>query len=102
MRKFLIPTLAIIASAGLARGATFNTDFNSGLPAGMTIQGDPEVTKIITTGGVDNSGYLQITDSQGSRQGGVVIADFNNGEPIGGFTATMKILIGGAGSSARP
>jgi hypothetical protein len=92
---------AVIGAAAVSpRAATFNSDFNSGVPNGVTLQGDPEVTKIVDTGGVNNSPFVQLTDDQGNRSGAMVIADFNNAEPIGGFTLTAKVLVGGG--SARP
>jgi hypothetical protein len=79
-----------------ASGATFTADFNSGAaPAGMTVY---EPAKIVATGGVGGSGYLSLTDAIGSQQGSAVIEEFNGGQPIGGFTARMKLQISGGGN----
>ncbi len=92
------PALALLCAAiqTTALAATYNANFNNGIPTGMTLY-DP--AKIVDTGGVANSGYLSLTDAIGSQQGSAIIDDFNNGQPIGGFTAKMKLLIGGGGGT---
>ena len=89
--------LLLMAAIAPAKAATYSANFNSGAaPAGMTVY-DP--SKVVASGGVGGSGYLSLTDAIGSQNGGAVIDDFNGGQPIGGFTARMKLLIGGGGGT---
>ncbi len=89
--------MALLAAAlAPVQAGTFTANFNSAAPpAGLTLF-DP--AKLVATGGVGGSGYLSLTDAIGSQNSGAIINDLNNGQPIGGFTARMKILIGGGGS----
>ena len=84
-------SLAAGLSSVPARAGTFTANFNDGNPPpGMTIT-DP--AKVVATGGVNNSGYLSLTDAVGSLQGGAILDDLDAGAAIGGFTARMKIQI---------
>lgn len=92
---FLAALFTLAAGAPLNAG-TFSANFNNATaPAGMTLF-DP--AKIVAKGGVGGTGYLSLTDAIGSQNSGAIIDDLNGGQPIGGFTARMKILIGGGGS----
>ncbi len=50
---------------------------------------------ITTTGGVNNSGVLHLTDTANGADGEFVINDPNAGAPVYGFTARFDLLIGG-------
>ena len=94
MARALPVALALTTVTGW--GASFTANFNDGAtPAGMTIY-DP--AKVVATGGVAGTGFLSLTDAIGSQQGSAVIDDFSGGQPIGGFTARMKVQISGGGN----
>lgn len=96
-------SLALWASLGCltaalpsASAGTFTANFNDGaVPAGLTLHG---VAKVVPTGGVGGSGYISLTDAIGSQQGGLIVDDLNAGNPIGGFTVSFSIQVGGGGS----
>lgn len=50
---------------------------------------------ITTTGGVNNSGVLHITDAEGSQTGTFVVLDFNNEAAVGAITAAFDVRSGG-------
>lgn len=66
--------------------ATFCADFNSGVPAGMTLFGQAAV----------NGGYLQLTLAQAGQFGIAYINDFNGGAPVSAFRATFKAALFGS------
>jgi len=93
-------TAALLLTLGLPqltpKAGTFTANFDDGAtPAGMTLS-DP--AKIVATGGVNNTGYLSLTDAVGSLNGSAILDDLDAGAAIGGFTATMKLRIGGGGA----
>ncbi|HUS09554.1 MAG TPA: Ig-like domain-containing protein, partial [Pyrinomonadaceae bacterium] len=92
-------TAALLLALGLppltSKAGTFNANFDDGAtPAGMTLA---DSAKIVATGGVNNTGYLSLTDALGSLNGTALLDDLDGGNPIGGFTATMKLRIGDGG-----
>jgi hypothetical protein len=96
--KLAVATLCALGLPQLStRAGTYTANFNDGAtPAGMTLSG---VAKIVAAGGVNNSGYLSLTDAAGSLAGNVSIAEIEP-DAIGGFRATMKLRIGNG--SGRP
>lgn len=66
--------------------ASYCTDFNSGVPAGMTLFGNAAV----------NGGYLKLTDNQQGRVGIVYLNDFNGGQRVTAFQATFKAALFGS------
>lgn len=93
-------TAALLLALGLppltSKAGTFTANFDDGAtPAGMTLA---DSAKIVATGGVNNTGYLSLTDALGSLNGTALLDDLDGGNPIGGFTATMKLRIGDGGS----
>ncbi len=77
-----------------ARAGTFSTDFNSGQPAGCSLFGSAFVD---SAGGFGDSGALKLTQAYVyGTQGSFVINDLDGGAPVVGFTATFKMLVGGA------
>ncbi len=75
-----------------SHAGTFSSDFNSGKPAGVSVYGSATVE---TTGGVGGSGVLKLTTNKNNLQGALVIGDLDAGAPIGSFSATFKMRIGG-------
>ncbi len=93
--------LAAASSVGLLTGLTaqaaiYTNDFDAGLGdavvAGTAIH--------MGAGGVDNSGYVSITDAVASQQGMMVLPEFTNGELVSGFKATFMVRIGGGSARA--
>ena len=67
--------------------ATFCADFNSGVPAGMTLFGNASV----------DAGYLKLyTIPQAGGFGIAYIDDFNGGQNVNAFRATFKAALFGA------
>lgn len=85
--------LAVIVGSMVGYPGTFNADFNAGIPYGVNLFGTA-VNYDHSSGGVNNSGCLKLTDTTGSQQGGAIIDDFDFGETIGGFEVTFDLYIG--------
>lgn len=66
--------------------ASFCADFNSGVPAGVTLFGQAAV----------NGGYLKLTTTAQGEYGILYIHDFNGGAPVSAFQATFKAALFGA------
>lgn len=72
----------------------FDTDFNSGIPLGMTLYGAAN-NYDHSTGGVGGSGVLKLTEaSASSGNSTAIVEDFDSGAPIAGFDATFMLYIG--------
>jgi len=79
-----------------AQAAIYSNNFDAGL-------GDAVVAGSayhMATGGIDNTGYVSVTDALNSQQGMFVLPEFTNGELVSGFKATFKVQIGGGTSRA--
>jgi len=74
-------------------------DFNDGqVPAGTLLDGSAAV---LPTGGINNSGVLQLTHSVGNLLGGFFIPDPVNGATVTNFMVSFKLYIGqGSGNPA--
>src|SRR5436190_10557525 len=83
----------LILLPGLARAASFSTDWNSGTPAGVNVYGNAIVD---ATGGVGDSGVLKLTPNISNQQGAMILDDLDPGDRIGSFVATFKLLINSA------
>ena len=71
----------------------FLIDFNTPESyAGVELIGDGEVRD---TDGVDDSGYLKITDAQNSQRGIVIFPDLTGGQSIAGFNFSADFRVGG-------
>lgn len=84
--------------------ATATFDFDDGLlpaagaafGAGTASDGFSEwVPFVSSNGGVDDSGVLQLTESQNGQSGAFVIHDLNAGAPVYGVAARFDVRIGG-------
>jgi len=85
--------LLLSATAPVAHAGSFSTDFNSGLPPGTTVYGNAGV---LPTGGVTNSGFIQLTSAVASTNGAFIInTDLDSGTPVASFMASFQVLIGG-------
>ncbi len=74
----------------------FYANFNdSAVPPNTTVFGNAVVS---STGGVGNSGMLNLTDPLASKSGAFIIEDLNAGQLIDSFAATFRVRIGGGSS----
>src|SRR3954451_11779565 len=92
VKSSLLGLAAFAMSCGISHAAAFNSDFNSGLPAGTTVVGSAAWTN---AGGVGNSGMLQITAAANGLGGGFQVPDIAGGVAITNFRVKFKVLIGG-------
>ncbi len=83
--------LAWGTTAGLA--GTLNANFDGGIPAGVNLYGSA-LGYDHSTGGVNNSGVLKLTEAVGSQSSTVIIDDFDSGQTVGGFEVTFDLYIG--------
>jgi hypothetical protein len=104
--RFMVPmrgsvlrkSLTCLITAGLSlMGATlagtFTNNFNANPSPVIKIL---EPAKWVATGGMNNSGYISLTDAALDQfSGTIVLPNFDNGAPVGGFVATFKLRIGG-------
>jgi hypothetical protein len=74
-------------------------DFNDGqVPVGTAVG---SAATVLPTGGINDSGVLQLTPAVGSMQGGFSIPDLINGATVTNFTITFKLFVGqGSGNAA--
>src|SRR5438093_9019765 len=98
LSKSLVSLLTLVAGVTVCHGASFITDFNSGLPAGSSIYGSAFVD---TAGGVTNSGTLKVTTAAGNLQGSYIVEDIAGGVPITNFTLSYKLNLGGLNTGNR-
>jgi len=87
----LAPLLAAASLVPLQAGTfsnNFNTDPTQNGSGAVTVDG---AAKWVDTGG--GTGYISITDAINSLNGLMTVPDFDNGEVVGGFTATFKLAI---------
>ena len=69
-----------------------NADFNDGqMPAGMAVVG---VANAKTSGGVDNTGFIELTPGEHEVRGSLNIDDVLGGGDCGQFIARFKLFIG--------
>ncbi|MEM7387504.1 MAG: LamG-like jellyroll fold domain-containing protein, partial [Verrucomicrobiota bacterium] len=70
----------------------FEFDFNDGVPEGVELTGTAEVRD---SGGVDDSGYLKVTDAENSQLGAVIFPDISGGTAVKGFKFSVDVRSGG-------
>src|SRR5215217_6064885 len=89
---------SLLAAASLVslQAGTFSNNFNTDPGAAVTL--DNAAVWVDAGGG---AGYISLTENVGSKNGLLIIPDFDNAELVGGFTATFKLQIGpGSGNAA--
>jgi hypothetical protein len=91
-KRKLFAFLAFATVLQQARAGNFTSDFNSGVPSGVTLNG---TSVIEPTGGVNNSGVFKLTKALNSQSGSLVIDDLDAGNPVYGFDLTAKVRLGG-------
>jgi hypothetical protein len=85
------------------QAGTFNNNFDTDptITGAVTLDG---TAKWVATGGVGGSGYIYLTGPvvmTPSEAGLLIVPDLDNGDAVGGFTATFKMQVGpGSGNPA--
>ncbi|MBC8242997.1 MAG: Ig-like domain-containing protein [Verrucomicrobia bacterium] len=100
MKRFhdLLARLALagLLSATAARAEwTFETNFNDDISAGSEVYGTAVVEWIDDDG---EDGVLQLTVAEASQNGSWIVDDFSEGQTIGEFEASFRMLMGGNAS----
>src|SRR5262245_39658613 len=96
--KTLVSLATLILCGTISYGASFITDFNSGLPAGSAVYGNAIVD---TSGGVTNSGTLKVTRAINNQLGSYIVEDIAGGLPVTNFTISYSLNLGGVSSGGR-
>ncbi len=79
------------------RAGTYSSDFTDPAPPGLTLFGS---ALIAPTGGVNDSGVLELTTIDPPAQtGAAILDDLDNGVAVASFTANFKVRIGGPSAS---
>ena len=83
--------------SGGASGPTLFFDFNDGQePEGLEItSNDAATTEVREEGGVDDSGYIALTDNEGSARAGIIFPDPTGGRAVKAFKFSVDARIGG-------
>jgi autotransporter-associated beta strand protein len=81
--------LSLIAVSGIFP-ATFNADFESGVPAGANTFGGATA---LPSGGVNNSGALRLNTGAANQSGSMVLDELSPGRRVTAFNANFKLRI---------
>ena len=92
LKRCLLGLLSIPLSCAISHAAVFSTDFNSGVPAGSAVFGTAAVR---ATGGVGNSGVLEVTSNANGQNGNFYINDFAGGVLVTNLHVSYRVAIGG-------
>jgi len=99
--KYRIINLLALASFLVANAAqaewTFETNFDDDIPDGSEVYGTTVVEWIDDDG---EDGVLQLTLAEASQNGSWIVDDFSDGQTVGEFEATFRMLMGGNTSNA--
>ena len=97
MKRLFAKLLALmLLSTSPSRAAEFVLDFNSDpVTLGAEFFGTSEWRE---EGGVDNSGYLSVTDNLNGQIGAIIFPDFENGAVVTAFSITAQLRVGGGTS----
>jgi hypothetical protein len=94
--KHRIINLLALASFLVANAAqaewTFETNFDDDIPDGSEVYGATVVEWIDDDG---EDGVLQLTLAEASQNGSWIVDDFSDGQTVGEFEATFRMLMGG-------
>ena len=86
-------TLAFLLTATVVRAEwAFETNFNDDIPAGTEVYGTTVVEWIDDDG---EDGVLQLTVTEASQNGSWIVDDFSEGQTVGEFEASFRMLMGG-------
>ena len=92
LKRCLLGLLSIPLSCAISHAAVSGPDFNSGAPAGATAFGNASVR---ATGGVGNSGLLQLTSNENSQNGNYYVNDFAGGAVVTNLHIAYRLALGG-------
>ncbi|WP_367870786.1 hypothetical protein [Luteolibacter sp. Populi] len=113
-RMVPLPRIAVAAFAALALPAiagTYNNDFNASDPflessptTKLTVFSNQAFGNVnrpswLPTGGVDNSGYLKLTNAVSTLRQTIVFPDFEPGFHVAGFDFAIDCRVGGGGTA---
>jgi len=86
-----------------AQAGTFFNDFSSPTVSGFQLNGGtrPAPNDTLSYPAIEN-GHLAITYAETTETGAIIIDDLDAGGQIESFVLTCKLLLGGAGATARP
>jgi hypothetical protein len=88
----------LLTATGVRAEWTFETNFNDDIPAGTEVYGTTVVEWIDDDG---EDGVLQLTVTEASQNGSWIVDDFSEGQTVGEFEASFRMLMGGS-TSADP
>jgi len=86
----------VVLATGPATAGTFNEDFNSDPTGLLNFVGSAQWRE---TGGVDNTGYLSITDALNDQRGAILFDDFDGGAVVNSFEFRCFLRTGGGTAS---
>jgi hypothetical protein len=97
LKRCLLSLLSIPLSCAISHAAVFSTDFNSGAPAGVTFSaiGGSAQPAVTPSGGVGNSGVLQLTSNANGQGGYAYINDFTGGVLVTNLHVAYRLALGG-------
>src|SRR5437867_3498352 len=104
MRKTILTTVFLgFLLATSVRAGTFFNDFSSPALTGFQLNGGtrPAPNDTLNYPAIEN-GYLAITYAETGEQGAIILDDLDAGGQIESLVLTCKLLMGGAGATARP
>jgi len=96
--------LSLLAVSGVAP-LTYSANFDDGLvPTNSSVTGVAGGGLVAGSGGVNNSGYLKLTDgvSPGSAAGAMVINELTPGRRVSAFSASFMLRIGDGSAHSLP
>ncbi len=88
---FNLVALSFVLVCSQAFAADLLLDFDGG-PGPILLGGTAEHRFM---GGVDDSGYLKITDAINNQRGAIIIGDLDEGKPVLGFDISADLRVGG-------
>ena len=90
--------LFLAAATLSARAGSFSANFDNGMaPPGTTLYGN---AAIAASGGVDDSGCLELTTAVNGESSSFVLDDLDSGQPIFGFDVSYDVLLYSSGIPA--
>ena len=85
--------LAAISSSAVAGNRFFDFETNPELGSPGALFGGSSEWR--PTGGVNDSGYLKVTDAMNDQRGAILIGDIDDGQLVDGFVISADLRVGG-------
>ena len=94
-------TLALLGCAATAplQAGSFTHLFNTDPSGEVIFLG---TAKWVDSGSFDGSGYVSVTDALNSQLGSILLGELDPNTPVSGFTASLKVRIGGGTVGGQP